>query len=365
MTEDEHSSPGLDPRDQSPAEFFERAALLSLSARNARRWLALVVGRGECSIEECSRRGILPRRYADSALELPRLVLEKRLVSSTSGFQKLVFRTLDGLALECVVIPLHRPDAFSICLSSQIGCVMQCSFCETGRMVAQRDLQTWEIVDQFIQAREIVRAEGGRVTGAVFMGMGEPFLNYDRVLAAAELLSCPIESAISAKAITISTVGIVPQIERFTSEGWRFRLSISLGAATDEKRKQLMPAAGRLPISDLMNAARRHALSRRERVMLSYVCISGVNVSEEDARALGALIGDTPVRLDLIDVNDPARRFLPPSAAELHDFRDALRRYVGQPVVRRYSGGADIGASCGSLGGSADAGAAQINAQSR
>ncbi len=229
---------------------------------------------------------------------------------------------------------------------------MRCSYCSTGRMREQRDLQTWEIVDQFIQAREIVRRAGARVTGAVFMGMGEPFLNYDRVLAAAQLLSYPVASAISAKAITISTVGLVPQIERFTSEGWHFRLSISLGAATDEKRELLMPLAARTPVAAIMNAARRYAQSRHGRVMLSYVCISGVNVSEDDARELGDLIGDTPVRLDLIDVDDLAGRYLPPSASELNAFRDALRRHVGQPVVRRYSGGSDIGAACGALGGS-------------
>jgi 23S rRNA (adenine2503-C2)-methyltransferase len=211
-------------------------------------------------------------------------------------------------------------------------------------------LQAWEIVDQFIQAREIVRSGGARVTGAVFMGMGEPLLNYDRVLAAAELLSFPIEAAISAKAITISTVGIVPQIEKFTSENRHFRLSISLGAATDEKRKILMPMAARTPLVEIMNAARRHAASRHGRVMLSYVCIGGVNVAEDDARALGELIGNIPVRLDLIDVNDLTGRYLPPSPVELNEFRDALRRYIGQPVVRRFSGGSDIGAACGTLG---------------
>ena len=352
MMQGEYPNPRLDPRDQSPAVFLERADRLSLSPRNARRWLALVIGRGECGLAECSRRGILPRRFIEKTRELPRLRLEKQLVSKASNFQKLVFRTADELAVECVLIPLHRSGAVSICLSSQIGCVMRCSYCSTGRMSTQRDLQTWEIVDQFIQAREIAHRAGARVTGAVFMGMGEPFLNYDRVLAAAELLSFPIEAAISAKAITVSTVGLVPQIEKFTSENRHFRLSISLGAATDEKRELLMPLAARTPVGEIMNAARRHAQSRHERVMLSYVCISGVNVSADDARALGDLIRDTPVRLDLIDVDDITGRYLPPSPAELNNFRDALRRYVRQPVVRRYSGGADIGAACGTLGGS-------------
>ena len=271
--------------------------------------------------------------------------------SEVDGFQKLLFRTADGLAVETVLIPLHKPGAVSVCLSSQVGCAMGCVFCATARMPRRRNLETWEIVDQLVQARELAGAQGRRVTGAVFMGMGEPFLNYDRVLAAAELLRCPYGGSIGAPAITISTVGLVPEIDRFTAEKRRFRLSISLGAATDAKRADLVPVAGRTPVALVMAAARRHALDRRERVMLSYVCISGVNVSEDDARALGALIGDTPVRLDLIDVTDPTGRFHPPDDDERRSFRDALTRYVGQPVVRRYSGGKDIQAACGTLAG--------------
>lgn len=340
----------LDPRDQSPAEFFKRADRLSLPPGNARRWLALVVGKGVCDLAEGGRQSILPKRVLAQLRELPQLRLEKRLVSGSSPFEKLAFRTADDRIIESVLIPLRRPGAVSVCLSSQIGCVMGCRYCATGRMPAPRDLQTWEIIDQFIQARAIARREGKRVTGAVFMGMGEPFLNYDRVLAAASLLSYPMESAIRAEAITLSTVGLVPQIDALTAEPHRFRLSISLGAATDAKRRQLLPAASRTPVAAIMEAARRHARARRTRVMLSYVCIGGMNCGEEDARALGDLIRDTPVRLDLIEVGDPTGHYLPPPAEELNRFRDALRRHVGQPVVRRYSGGADIGAACGSLG---------------
>ena len=207
--------------------------------------------------------------------------------------------------METVLIPLHKPGAVSLCLSSQVGCPMGCVFCATARMAQRRNLETWEIIDQFIQAREIVRSGGRRVTGAVFMGMGEPFLNYDRVMAAADLLRCPFGGAVGAQSITISTVGLVPEIDRFTSEKRRFRLAISLGAATDAKRAQLVPVAARTPVAEVMAAARRHALARRDRVMLAYVCIGGVNVDESDARALADLIGDTPVRLDLIDVTDP------------------------------------------------------------
>ena len=190
------------------------------------------------------------------------------------------------------------------------------------------------------------------MTGAVFMGMGEPFLNYDRVLAAADLLRCPFGGAVAARSITISTVGLVPEIDRFTREAAPFRLAISLGAATDAKRARLVPVASRTPVADVMAAARRHALARRDRVMLAYVCIGGVNVDESDARALADLIGDTPVRLDLIDVTDPTGQ-LAPARRRTNSGDSATRWRVScrQPVVRRYSGGADIQAACGTLAG--------------
>jgi 23S rRNA (adenine2503-C2)-methyltransferase len=183
------------------------------------------------------------------------------------------------------------------------------------------------------------------------MGMGEPFLNYDRVLAAAELLCFPVLNAISAKAITVSTVGLVPEIRKFIAEDRPFRLSISIGAAIDEKRAKLVPIAARTPVREVMAAAREYALSRKTRINIAYVCIQGENVGEEDAIALRDLIGDTQVRIDLITVTDTSGRYAAPSFDELESFRDALRKYVGQPVVRRYSGGADIQAACGTLAG--------------
>lgn len=342
----------LDPRDMEPAAFETRARALGAPEVAIRRLLAAVVGRGIHERSAWGERLQVPRRLREAIRDpLPRLALERRVRSNLDGFQKLLFRTADGLAVETVLIPLHRAGAVSVCLSSQVGCAMGCVFCATARMPRRRNLETWEIVDQLVQARDLVRDQGGRVTGAVFMGMGEPFRNYDRVLAAAELLRCPYGAAIGGPAITISTVGLVPEIDRYTAERRPFRLSISLGAATDEKRAQLVPIAGRTPVAEVIAAARRHALDRRTRVMLSYVCIAGVNVSDDDARALADLIGDTPVRLDLIDVTDPSGRFHPPGDDERQAFRDALTRHLGQPVVRRYSGGKDIQAACGTLAG--------------
>lgn len=341
----------LDPRNQAPEQYIELARALGASAVAARRMLSVIVGQGVHDPVAWGRIDQLARRLREAIGWLPRLELDRVVTSPVDGFQKLRFLTGDGLAVETVLIPLHKPGAVSVCLSSQVGCAMACAFCATARMADRRNLATWEIIDQWIQARDLARSQGRRVTGAVFMGMGEPFLNYDRVLAAAEVLRCPYGGALGAKTMTISTVGLVPEIDRYTTEGHRYRLSISLGAATDDKRARLVPIAARTPVAEVMAAARRHALARRDRVMLSYVCIAGENVSADDARALGDLIGDTPVRLDLIDVTDPTGRFEPPTAKELSVFRDALSRYVGQPVVRRYSGGKDIRAACGTLAG--------------
>jgi len=340
-----------DPRDQTPEQFTAFARSLGAEAGTVRRLYSAVVGRGVHDPAAWGRSFGVPKRLTAAVGVLPRLTPDALQTSGTDGFQKLRFRTADNLAVETVLIPLQKPGAVSVCLSSQVGCPMACAFCATARMPARRNLAAWEILDQWVQARDLAREQGRRVTGVVFMGMGEPFLNYDRVLTSAEVLRCSYAGAVGAKAITISTVGLVPEIDRYTAEGHKYRLAISLGAATDAKRARLVPVAARTPVAEVMAAARRHALDRRDRVMLAYVCIAGENVGEDDAKALGALIGDTPVRLDLIDVTDPTGRFRPPCPEELRSFRDALTRHLGQPVVRRYSGGADIQAACGTLAG--------------
>jgi 23S rRNA (adenine2503-C2)-methyltransferase len=337
----------------SPEAFAQGARAYDVPEESIRRLIAAVVGRGIHDPSLWARDYQIPRRLREAIpTPMPRLFCERTVTSSVDGFQKVLFRTHDGLPVESVLIPLHKPGAVSLCLSSQVGCVMGCVFCATARMSSRRNLETWEIIDQFIQARETVQSQGRRVTGAVFMGMGEPFLNYDRVLAAASLLRCPFGGTVGARSITISTVGLVPEIDRYTAEERPFRLAISLGAATDEKRAQLVPVASRVPVAAVMAAARRHSLARRQRVMLVYVCISGVNVDESDALALADLVGNTAVRLDLIEVTDRTGRFNPPGREEFRRFRDILAERLRQPVVRRYSGGADIDAACGTLAGS-------------
>jgi 23S rRNA (adenine2503-C2)-methyltransferase len=344
----------MDPRNSSPSDFLLLCAEQGLTERKARRILSAAIGKAVIDSSRWQESGLITKAEQSLFSDLPRLKRVHTLTSAVDGFQKVLFHTKDRLAVETVLIPLHKEGAVSVCLSSQVGCVMGCDFCATGRMKSRRNLALWEIVDQFVQARELLTDQGRSITGVVFMGMGEPFLNYKNVMAAAELFSFPVVNAVSAAAITVSTVGILDKIERFTDEDRPFRLSISIGAAIDSKRKIVVPVAAKTPVASLMAAAKRYASVRKERVMLSYVCIGGFNVGEEDARALSDLVGDTPVRLDLIEVTDTSGKYKRPTESEMSLFRDALSEHLRQPVVRRYSGGADIQAACGTLAGGAE-----------
>jgi 23S rRNA (adenine2503-C2)-methyltransferase len=337
-------------------------------ARVHRDWatsLAGVTGLGQAQLRAIDERAVWPE------LE----VVERR--RATDGFQKYLFRLGDRPAqIEAVRIPLPDPqDAralrerrraglvaglqplptakHTVCLSSQAGCALACDFCATGRLGAIRSLETWEILAQLHR----VAAEAERpVRGVVFMGMGEPFLNYENVIRAARIMSDPAGPAISAKAISISTAGVVPAIRRFTAERHQFRLVCSLGAPTSEQRRLLMPIEKRWPLDELIPALRDHAAAAGGRLTLAYVAIGGAagNCTPEHARQLAALLGGLrdKIKLNLIDVTDETGQYQPPGEPELAAFRATLNETLGVPVVRRYSGGKEIGAACGTLAAS-------------
>ncbi|MFM7592824.1 MAG: radical SAM protein [Isosphaeraceae bacterium] len=342
---------GLDPRDFSPVMFQEHVVKSGLDPQAARSWLARIVHKVDFEPPSWNKFSKLPMVVCNAVGELTRLRLDTMDVSPIDNFQKLRLITHDQKAIETVLIPLEKPGAVSVCLSSQVGCAWGCVFCATARMPSRRNLATWEIIDQMAHAFEITRRQGRRITGAVFMGMGEPLANYTRVMDAAELLSCSHGGMIKSDSMTISTVGVVPEIHRFIDERRRFRLSISLGSAIDEKRAKLVPVAARWPVLELMEAARRYALTYRHRVNLAYVCLADENMGEDDIMALRDIVGDTPIRLDLIEVTDFTGNYRRPTIDELVHFRRRLMEELRQPVVRRYSGGADIAAACGTLAG--------------
>ncbi|HEY6006178.1 MAG TPA: radical SAM protein [Anaeromyxobacter sp.] len=314
-----------------------------ISLDDARRIVGAVIGRDRPLREARNvRREVLDRV---EGLSTPGDLREVARVDARDGFRRYLYELPDGVRVEAVRIPLYDTHHV-VCLSSQAGCALACSFCATGALGLVRSLRSWEIVRQL----QKVRADSQRpVSGAVFMGQGEPFHNYDAVLDAAYALCDPAGARIDARRISISTAGVVPMIRRYTAEGHKFRLCVSLNAAIPEKRRALMPIERGFPLDELVDAVREHA-ARRGRVTLEYVMMAGVNVGEEDAAALGALLRGLPVRLNPIAVNDATGRYRPPDEAEWKSFRDALARELpGQPVVRRYSGGQDENAACGML----------------
>jgi 23S rRNA (adenine2503-C2)-methyltransferase len=330
-----------------PSELADFLAPLGLSAREARRLYAHQVqhGRRNFAVRDLAREKV---ERVFKVLEAPSLEVVERRRSTADGFQKYLFRLHDGATIEAVRIPLFD-EKYTVCISSQAGCALACAFCATGRLGFKRNLATWEIVEQV----RVVRDEADRpVRGVVFMGMGEPLLNYDNVVRAARILQDPSGLAIDGRKITISTAGVVPAIRRFTADRLPFRLAVSLTAATSQKRRSLMPVENTWPIDELIAAVRAHAEATRDRVMLEYVAIAGVNCGADDAARLVELLRGIPVRFNIIEVNDASGQFQPPDAAELAAFRDALQA-LGQPIVRRYSGGKDVLAGCGMLAGEA------------
>jgi 23S rRNA (adenine2503-C2)-methyltransferase len=337
-------------KDAPSAELAEQLAELRPPGRVVRRLLAGAVRRGMSEIPE-SLPNTSPTllRQIRARVRIPRLTLVNKVVSPTDGFAKYLFRGEGKGEFEAVRIPLlHRPgdEKYIICVSSQVGCALACAFCATGRMGFQRNLATWEIVDQVTH----IQADSSHpVRGVVFMGMGEPMLNYDRVIRAARILSEPCGMAITAKAITISTAGVVPGIRRFTAERHPYRLIVSLSSAKHEQRLNLLPIEKTHPLPELMAAVREYHAATRQRVTLAWTVMAGVNTSRDDARALAELTRALPITLNLIDVNDPTGQFRRPTSAEASSFLDALREELGQPIRRRYSGGQDIHGACGML----------------
>lgn len=323
-----------------------RSEGVGASTTEARRILAHAVARG---LPGYPRSRPVPRvleNSVDRLVDRRALEVVERAVSAEDGFVKYLFRMPDGALAEAVRIPLEVPGRFSVCVSSQVGCAMGCRFCATGRLGFGRQLAAWEIVAQVLA----VRAEApGRVTGVVFQGQGEPLHNYDAVMRAAAILSHPCGACISGRAITVSTVGMVPGIARMAGETHPYRLIISLTSAIDEKRRQLIPTAGAWSVAEIAEAAKAYQRAKGGRLTIAWVLLGGVNHGPDEIEALGRLFRGVPLRFNIIDVNDPRPDgFRRTTQEELDAFRDALWT-LGFPVVRRYSGGFAKHAACGML----------------
>ncbi|HEV7498793.1 MAG TPA: radical SAM protein, partial [Vicinamibacteria bacterium] len=245
---------------------------LRLDERTSRRIQARLIGRDACDLHAVPGLAPAVAREVLRRGSVARLEVVERVRSQVDPFVKYLFRAPDGQVFEAVRIPLERPR-WSVCVSSQVGCALACAFCETGRLGFTRNLEAWEMVEQVLT----VRREGPErpVTGVVFQGQGEPFQNYDNVIRAAEILRHPCGGQIRGDRITISTVGILPMIERYTDEGHPYRLILSLTSALPERRARLLPIAQRYAVADLLDAMRRHAERRGGPIHLAWVLMAG------------------------------------------------------------------------------------------
>lgn len=331
----------------SPALLVAHAAAhgIALPIEHARRILVDAWARPDAPRRR-ETVGATMRAKIAAIVQVDRLEVVERAEDPSDGFVKYLLRAGDGAVVEAVRIPLHRPGRFTVCLSSQVGCAMGCSFCATGRLGFSRNLATWEILAAFLAVRD---EAPGRVSGAVFQGQGEPFHNYDAVIAAAERLRDPCGGSISGDAITISTVGLVPQIRRFTAEGHPFRLIVSLTTTDAALRRRLLPVASRFAIDELAAAVRAHHAAHGGRITLAWVLLGGLNHGDEEVARLRELFAGVPIRLNLVDVNDAREGgYVRASDEQRNRMLDALAA-AGIPFMRRYSGGAARHAACGML----------------
>ncbi len=297
--------------------------------------------RGAAGYHEMSN---LPRALRDTlAVSVPYSTLSVvEEAQSRDGTVKALFRTADGHPVEAVLMP-YRDGRRSLCLSSQSGCPLTCTFCATGAMRFGRNLTVSEILDQALHFRRL-----GEVDHAVFMGMGEPMLNVEAVLAAARRLP---DLGITHRRTTVSTVGWLPGLRRFVDEVKEpIRLALSLHAADGALRSELMPVNDRYPLDDVLAECRRYVELRRRKVFVEYVMLAGVNDTVGQARALAGALGRDGFKVNLIPYN-PTGRFEGSSRAAIAAFREVLTS-SGVPATVRLTRGQDIAAACGQLAAS-------------
>lgn len=288
---------------------------------------------------------------------LDRLLLSKKLTlpllqiithqKSEDGTEKFLFQLDDGNQIESVLIPEERRN--TLCISSQAGCTLDCSFCLTAQGKLKRNLKSDEIINQILTIQNRLPEER-RITNVVLMGMGEPLANLASVTKALEWMVSPFGFGFSPRRITVSTAGLVPQMRQFWQGPVPVNLSISLNATTDKTRDQLMPKTNRLyPLKELLSVCRMTTLPARRQITFEYVLLSGVNDSLEDAERLAKLTRGIQCKINLIPFNEyPSSPYRRPSEEMILQFQDHLH-HAGRRTLIRKSRGRDIFAACGQL----------------
>jgi len=269
-----------------------------------------------------------------------------RVEQAKDGTKKFLFQLDDGNRIESVLIP--DKARLTLCLSTQVGCALGCRFCLTGKLGWKRDLMTSEILNQILTVKKTL-PEKISITNIVLMGMGEPLANYENTLKALALMVHPDAFKFSSRRITLSTVGLLPQLEQLSKEKISFCLAISLNATDEETRSYLMPVNRRYPLNKILRLCKNFPLRPRSRITFEYVLVEGINDSPQDAKRLIRILRGIPSKVNLIPLNDDPRiPFRKPSDEAVKHFQETLME-GGLTAIVRTSKGGEISAACGQL----------------
>lgn len=300
-------------------------------------------------ISNWSSATYLPPKLREVLSEECPLEIRGEVVGSDEGVLKALITLTDGLKIESVLMR-HAGGRSTVCVSSQVGCPMRCGFCATGAMGFTRDLTADEIVGQVLFFARYLKAHGEeRVTNVVFMGMGEPFLNYDNVLSAVRTLNDKDGLNIGARKISISTSGVIEGIKKLAEENLQVNLAISLHAPSDELRLKLMPVNKKYPLEEVLSAVDSYIKKTSRQVMFEYIMLKGINDSKEDAEKLARLMNKPLHFVNLIAYNPTGKEGMEPSSHNaVRKFKEILEE-AGVSVSERYRFGGEINAACGQL----------------
>ena len=330
-----------------PSELEDLAVELGVSRYRGRQLATWIFRK---SVFDLDAMTDLPRDFRARLGE--RAVIEvaepERLTPSLDGSQKLVFVLHGGSRISSVLMP--DDDRITLCVSTQVGCGFACGFCLTGVMGLERNLTAAEIVGQILAANRLLDKESRRATHIVFMGMGEPLANYAALVKALRILTdAKLGVGYSPRRLTVSTVGLVPGIDKLGREDLKVNLAISLHATSDEVRSRLMPVNRSFDLAALMAAVKRYPLTSRQRVFFEYVMLEDVNDTTDDAHRLARLLRGVKAKVNLIPFNDwQGANFRRPPLARILAFQSILLD-AGITTTVRWSKGEDIGAACGQL----------------
>jgi 23S rRNA (adenine2503-C2)-methyltransferase len=338
----------IEPGNTTPDRGAPRAVAPAYLGKQIRRWL---FQRGTESPEQMSDLGAAIRKTLASEFDwsLDSLLTVNQYISSADGSEKILFRTMDGRFAECVLMP--SPDRVTVCISSQVGCRMACTFCQTGKIGFSRNLSSGEILGQILLCQKRLAERGAprtRITNVVFMGMGEPLDNIDAVIEACQTMVDPNGFGMSKHRVTVSTCGLVPEIERL-GQSVAVSLAISLHAANDRLRSSMMPINKRYDLETLKQALLTYPVQTRHGITFEYVLINGVNDSLTDAKQLVRFVHGLKAKVNLIPMNPhPGSPMTQSHESQIRAFQSYLSaRSIPAPV--RYSRGQDVSGACGQL----------------